>query len=146
MNFLGIDYGEKRIGLAFADEVGVATPLNAATQTSLSARLSHIAQLIEERKIAALVVGYPLNMNGSIGFKAKEVDEFITLLEKRFKLPIYRADERLSTKQVKDDLDLLGLLPAKKSGKARQKAFRTGEIDSRAATIILQDYLSSKQD
>ena len=77
MNYLGIDWGEKRIGLAFADEIGIAMPLQAAVAASKKERMRHIAEMITQRRAQELVVGYPLNMDGSIGFKAKEVDVFI---------------------------------------------------------------------
>jgi putative Holliday junction resolvase len=77
MNYLGIDWGEKRIGLAFADEVGIAMPLPAAVALSKKERMCHIETMLTQRKADELVVGYPLNMNGTVGFKAKEVDEFI---------------------------------------------------------------------
>ena len=77
MNYLGIDWGEKRIGLAYADEIGIAVPLPAAVAASKKARLQHIEAMIQQRGIQAIVCGYPLNINGSIGFKAKEVDVFI---------------------------------------------------------------------
>ena len=89
MRYLGIDWGEKRIGLAYADEVGVAVPLPAAVASTKKARMQQIERMIQERAIAELVVGYPLNMNGSVGFKAREVDAFIKDLEKRFQLPVH---------------------------------------------------------
>ena len=104
MNYLGIDWGEKRIGLAHADEVGIALPLQAAVAPSKKARMQHIEQMIRERRVDELVVGYPLNMDGSVGFKAKEVDVFIGELERRFKLPVHRIDERLSSHSVEQGL------------------------------------------
>ena len=64
---LGIDWGEKRIGLAFADSIGVALPVDPAVSTSKRKRFMQIENLIKERSINELVVGYPLNMNGSVG-------------------------------------------------------------------------------
>jgi putative transcription antitermination factor YqgF len=60
---LGIDWGEKRIGLAFADSIGVALPVDAAVSTSKRKRFMQIENLIKERCINELVVGYPLNMD-----------------------------------------------------------------------------------
>ncbi len=134
MIFLGIDYGEKRIGLSFGDELGLAVPLGAAAQKTKKERVAHIGKMIEQRKITDLVVGYPLNMDGSAGFKAQEVDVFVGLLEKRFGLPVHRADERLSTHQARSDM--------KKTGKKANR--KSGEIDSRAATVILQDFLDER--
>ena len=133
--FLGIDYGEKRIGLSYGDELGLAVPLGAATQKTKKERLAHIGKIIEQRKISDLVVGYPLNMDGAAGVKAREVNAFIELLKKRCQLPVHRVDERLSTHQARSDLKKLG-----------QKADRkSGEIDSRAAMVILQDFLYEQE-
>lgn len=133
MNYLGIDWGEKRIGLAFADEVGVALPLPAATAASKKERMRQIETVLRERRVDALVVGYPLNMNGTVGFKAREVDAFIAELEARFRLPVHRVDERLSSHSVEQ-----GYRGLKKPDR------RSGEIDSRAAALILQDFVEEQ--
>ena len=132
---LGIDWGEKRIGLAFADSIGVALPVDAAVATSKRKRFMQIENLIKERSINELVVGYPLNMNGSAGFKAKEVDLFIAELERRFSLPVHRVDERLSSHSVEQGLKFQKKKPSRQSG----------EIDSRAAALILQDFIEERQ-
>ena len=134
MNYLGIDWGEKRIGLAFADEVGIAMPLPAAVAASTRDRMRHIETMLTQRKAEELVVGYPLNMNGTVGFKAKEVDEFIAELEKRFRLPIHRIDERLSSHSVGQGL----------KGQKKKPSRQSGEIDSRAAALILQDFIEER--
>ncbi|MGB0334423.1 MAG: Holliday junction resolvase RuvX [Opitutales bacterium] len=134
MNYLGIDWGEKRIGLAYADEIGIAMPLPAAVAASKKERMRHIDSMIRERRIDTLVVGYPLNMDGSIGFKAREVDAFITELEKRFTLPVHRIDERLSSHSVEQGL----------RGQKRKPSRKSGEIDSRAAALILQDFIEER--
>lgn len=133
MRCLGIDYGEKRIGLAYGDELGVATPLPAAVESTLEERMAHVAEVIQIRKITELVVGYPYNMDGSVGFKAKEVDAFIEKLESGFSLPVHRIDERLTSHSVQQGLGLSG---------RRERAMRkSGVVDSGAATLILQDWL-----
>lgn len=134
MRYLGIDYGEKRIGLSYGDELGVAVPLPATVAPLKTDRLNTIETIISERKITQLIVGYPYNMDGSIGFKAKEVDVFISQLEARFHLPVHRIDERLTTYEAVDSL--------KKSGKKiGRESRKSGDVDSRAAMIILQDFL-----
>ena len=134
LNYLGLDWGEKRIGLAYADSVGVAVPLPAAVGKLKEARIRHIASIIENRKIGEIVCGYPLNMDGSVGFKAREVDAFILEIEARFKLPVHRADERLSSYAVEQIM------------KQQKKQFdrRSGEVDSRAAALILQDFVEAR--
>ncbi|MCH2036258.1 MAG: Holliday junction resolvase RuvX [Puniceicoccaceae bacterium] len=132
---LGIDWGEKRIGLAFADSIGVALPVNPAVSSSKRKRFLQIENLIKERSINEIVVGYPLNMSGSVGFKAKEVDLFIAELERRFHLPVHRVDERLSSHSVEQGLKFQKKKPSRQSG----------EIDSRAAALILQDFIEERQ-
>lgn len=134
MNFLGIDWGEKRIGLAFADELGISLPLPAAVAASKKERMRHIESMIAQRRAQALVVGYPLNMDGTVGFKAKEVDVFIEELEKRFRLPVHRIDERLSSHSVEQGL----------KGQKKKPTRQSGEIDSRAAALILQDFIEER--
>jgi putative Holliday junction resolvase len=133
MRCLGIDYGEKRIGLAWGDELGVATPLPAATQSSEEQRLEHISRLLGERRVTDIIVGYPYNMDGSVGFKAREVDVFIKLLEERFSLPVHRIDERLTSHRMESELGL--------SGRKERELRKTGIVDSGAAALILQDWL-----
>lgn len=142
MDFLAIDYGERRIGLAHGDsEIGIAMPVPAAVEPDFEARLEHIADEIKKRKIGTLVVGYPVNMDGSRGYKTREVDAFIETLEKRFGLPVVRVDETLSSYEAES-----GMSAARKGGRdarARQRHRRTGEIDSRAAAVFLQDYFNA---
>lgn len=137
MRMLGIDYGEKRIGLAYGDELGLAYPLPAAVESASEARWAHIAQVIRQRRIDTLVVGYPYHMDGSVSEKAREVDGFIAQLEDKFALPVIRTDERLTSVAAEN----IGGKKKPKSVKQRQQARRSGETDSRAATIFLQDYL-----
>lgn len=131
MKYLGIDWGEKRVGLSFADEVGIATPLPAATEAKKKERIAHIGRIINERGIGEIVIGYPYNMDGSIGFKARQVDGFIADLDKRFHLPIHTSDERLTSYQAEEDMKAAG----------RRDSRKSGTLDSRAATLILQDFL-----
>ncbi len=139
MRCLGIDYGEKRIGLSYGDETGVAVPVPPATEKRPEARWAAVAKAIQERGITDIVVGYPYNMDGTAGFKAREVDGFIAGLEKRFGLPVHRVDERLTTYQAESDQPV----PKRKRGGPRQ-ARRSGAADSRAATLILQDFFDQR--
>lgn len=141
---MGIDYGHKRIGLAYADtSLGVAVPIPAAVQPTLEARLEQIAQDIKLRSIDKIVVGYPYNMDGSVGDKAREVDEFIAKIEAMFGLPVERTDERLSSFQAENDF--FAMSPkTKKSVAARKKHRRTGDIDSRACALFLREYLETQ--
>ena len=131
MTYLGIDYGERRIGLSVGDELGLAVPLPAAVERTETARLQHIMQVLEARQVGRIVVGMPYNMDGSSGFKAKEAGLFMEKLRRLTQLPVVAVDERLTTHQAEEFF---------KSHK-RKWDRKSGEIDSHAATLILQDYL-----
>ena len=81
-------------------------------------------------------------MDGTVGDKAREVDEFIGMLQAKFGLPIDKTDERLSSFQAEHDYFALSSR-SKKSVAARKKHRRSGDIDSRAASLFLQEYLDS---
>lgn len=134
MRYLGIDYGAKRVGLAFGDDVGVATPLPAVLEPAGEARWAKLAEVVKARRATEFVVGYPYNMDGSVGFKAKEVDAFVTELRARFGLPVHLVDETLTSYAAEDSI----------KKKDRRGVRDSGLIDSRAATIILQDFLDQK--
>ena len=134
MRCLGIDFGEKRIGLSYGDDLGVATPLPALIDSSSSARLEKLAALVRQRRITDLVLGHPLNMDDSAGFKAKEAEAFAARLEKQFGLPVHLVDERLTSFEAEQTIP-----------KHRRRAVRaSGLIDSRAACLILQDFLERR--
>lgn len=143
MKILGLDYGHKRIGLAYADELGIACPIQAAIAASFEERMNFIEGVIRLRKPDILLVGYPYNMDGTVGDKAKEVDEFIEKLKFRFNLPVEISDERLSSFQAEADLNIFSG-NKNKSVQARQKYRRSGDIDSRAIALVLQDYIDSR--
>ncbi len=132
--YLGIDYGTKRIGLASGDEVGVATPLPAVLEATGEARWTKLGEVIRARRATDLVVGYPFNMDGTTGFKAKEVDAFVAELKTRFGLPVHLVDETLTSYAAESSI----------KKKDRRTVRDSGLIDSRAATIILQDFLDQK--
>lgn len=134
MRCLGIDYGTKRVGLAHGDEIGVATPLPALIDADESVRWRKLGEQIKQRRITDLVVGYPYNMDGSVGFKAKEVDAFAAKLKAQFGLPVHLVDETLTSSEAESSI-------AKKD---RRGVRDSGLIDSRAACLILQDYLDQK--
>jgi putative Holliday junction resolvase len=131
MRCLGIDYGERRIGLSYGDDLGVATPLPAVTADDRIDRLEEVGSVVKDRRVTDLVIGYPLNMDGSVGFKAREVDTFIRDLSERTGLPVHRVDERLTTQVARAHL------PKGRDDEMR----RSGRVDSMAAAVILQDFL-----
>jgi putative holliday junction resolvase len=134
MRCLGLDYGAKRIGLSYGDEVGVATPLPALVELDEATRWAKLADVVRQRRVTDLVVGYPYNMDGTTGFKAKEVDAFVERLKERLKLPVHLVDETLTSYEAESSI----------ARKDRRGVRDSGLIDSRAATIILQDFLDQE--
>jgi putative Holliday junction resolvase len=132
MRFIGIDLGTRRIGLAYGDELGVATPLPALTQSDERERHAGLLKVIRDRRAQAIVLGHPLNMDDSEGPKAKEATAFAARLATELGLPVHLVDERLTSYEAESSI-----------AKSKRRDVRaSGIIDSRAATLILQDYLN----
>jgi len=134
MRFLGIDHGTRRIGLSYGDDIGVATPLPAIATEDRAKQWSGLASILKERRITEVVVGHPLNMDGTSGPKALEVEEFARRLGAEFGLPVHLVDERLTSYEAESTI-----APSK-----RRAVRKSGLIDSRAATLILQDFLDTR--
>ncbi len=131
MRCIGIDLGTRRIGLAFGDELGVATPLPALTQADPAQRWAALLAIVRERRATDLVIGHPLNMDDTAGPKAKEAEAIAGKLRTELGLPVHLIDERLTSYEAESTI-----------AKSKRRAVRaSGIIDSRAATLILQDYL-----
>lgn len=131
MRCLGIDYGHRRVGLSYGDDIGVATPLPALVDADAGARWRALLDVIRQRRITDLVLGYPLNMDDSVGDKAREVEDFAGRLREATGLPTHFVDERLTSYEAESTVP---------KGK-RRDVRASGLIDSRAATLILQDHL-----
>ena len=134
MRCLGIDYGTRRIGLSYGDSLGVATPLPALVEAAPEKRWAALAAVIGERRATDLVLGYPLNMDDTAGPKAKEAEALAERLRAEFGLPVHLVDERLTSEEAESTI------PKTK----RREVRASGLIDSRAATLILQDFLNQK--
>ena len=134
MRFLGIDPGEKRIGLAVGDDLGIASPLPALTQTKPEERRAALAALVKAQRITEMVVGCPFNMDGTTGPAAKKSEAFAAELRARFGLPVHLVDERLTSHLAEQSI------PKKKLRQVRS----SGVVDSRAAAILLGDYLQQR--
>lgn len=135
MRIMGLDVGEKRIGIALSDPMGwTAQGHSVLHRRKIEEDLASLAQICAENNVEKLVLGLPRNMNGSLGFKAQEVQEFGKVLREYLQLPIEYIDERLTTVSAEKVL-----LQADVSRKKRRQV-----IDKLAAVYILQTYLDSK--
>ncbi len=132
MRTLGIDYGEKRIGLAISDPLGLsAQGLPTIERINGEDFLKKLADIIKEKGVSKIIVGLPKNMNNTIGEKAEEVLEFVEVLKSSFNLPVLTIDERLTTVRAHKAMS-----ETKMSIKKKQK-----RVDMISAQFILQSYL-----
>lgn len=135
MRILGLDIGDKTIGVAISDEMGwTAQALKTIRRNGSKKEISELKELIEEYEAKEILVGLPKNMDGSLGFQAKKVLAFVERLKSSLSLPILLWDERLSTVRAERTL-----LEADLSRKKRK-----GLRDKLAAQFILQGYLDRK--
>lgn len=133
---MGLDFGTKRIGIAMSDELLLtAQGINSLERKTLKSDLEEISKLAQEDSAEEIVVGLPLNMNGTYSAKTKEVIDFVYELSKVVKVPVKTWDERLTSIQAERVL-----LDADVSRAKRKKV-----TDKLAAQIILQSYLDSRK-
>ena len=131
MRYLAIDLGAKRTGLAIGDDqTCIPTPLDTLVTTSDAHRLAKLLGAIEEQAPDALVVGLPLNMDGSEGPAAEQAIAFAETLAERSGLDVHLVDERMTSQAADDQMAQSGLTHKQKKGRR----------DALAAATILQDF------
>ena len=134
MKKLGIDYGQKRIGLAISDELETfATPLLALKVKSFADALTKLQRIIKRLKVDEIIIGLPLSMKGNETKQSIQTRYFANALKSTNGSRIKFRNESFSTKEAEQNLK-------KSSKKSKEKK------DSEAARIILQEYLDSKKD
>ena len=132
---LGLDYGERRIGLALSDPLGIiAKPLTIIDRKKTEDYISEISKIIAEKKITSIVVGLPITLKGHYSKQTEIVLNFIDQLKSDLQIPVVAIDERLSS------------VAAKKSLRAQsvKTGHEKGRVDETAAAIFLQEYLDSQ--
>lgn len=135
MRTMGIDYGDRRIGVAVSDAFGwTAQGVGVVEKRRDGRELDEIERLIREHEVSEVVVGLPKNMNGTIGPRGEICIAFAQSLREKLNLPVHLWDERLTTVSAERTL-----LEADISRKKRKQV-----VDKMAATLILQNYLDSK--
>ena len=136
MRILAIDFGEKRIGLALSDPL-CFTPQGLPTiyRQNLKQVLADIAQTVREHQVTEIVIGLPVNMDGSQGKKAEEVHAFLPRLTEAAGVPVVPWDERLTSREANRFM-----IEADLSRKKQKE-----QSDRLAATLILQNYVEFKR-
>ena len=131
---LGVDYGERRVGLAISDELGMmALPLDILPVQGARQVIRDVLRLCQEKQVAVIVVGLPLNMDGSRGPAVEAVERFVLELRRPAGRPVDVWDERMSSRQVER------MLIDSDVSRSRLK----GLVDKLAAQVILQSYLDA---
>jgi putative holliday junction resolvase len=135
IRILALDLGEKRIGVALSDALGLtAQGLTVLSRQNLQQDLEQVIALTKKHEVQEIVIGLPRHMDGRLGEKAEEVLHWAKELEERLSLPVHTVDERLTTIQAERVL-----LEADVSRRKRRQV-----IDKMAAGLILQSFLDSR--
>ena len=137
MRYLGLDLGSRTLGMAISDPLGMfASSYKIVRHNEEYERLiNDVQETVQEKKIEAIVLGLPKNMNNTIGPKGELSFQFKKMLEERLNIPVHLEDERLTTKQAEN------ILIHNDTSRKKRKMV----IDSMAATIILQSYLDKNK-
>ena len=137
VRFIGLDLGSKRIGVSICDErQSIATPFKTINKTNTNELIDELKIIIEENNIGGIIVGNPVNMDGTIGRSAQSVNDVASNISKNIDLPVILWDERLSTVAAFNLSSLLDVNVSK----------RVKTIDQNAAAFILQgaiDFLNN---
>ena len=138
MRIMGLDYGSKTVGVAISDPLGYTAQgieiIRREKESKLRQTLARIEALIKEYQVESIVLGFPKNMNNTIGDRAEKSLAFKEMLEKRTGLDVVMWDERLTTVEANRTL---------MEGKVRRED-RSKYVDMLAAVYILQGYLDSR--
>lgn len=136
MKILAVDFGDARTGLAICDKTELlASPLCVVTEYNAQKTVEKVAQAAKEQRAELIVVGHPLNMNGTQGERAKKCQAFAELLAQQADVPVKLWDERSTTVTAHQYLNQTDT-----RGKKRKAV-----VDAVAATIILESYLSYRK-
>ncbi len=139
MRIMGLDYGSKTVGVAISDALGLTAQgieiIRRTQENKLRQTLARIEALVKEYEVTAIVLGFPKNMNNTIGDRAEKSLAFKEMLERRTGLDVFMWDERLTTVEANRTLIEGGV----------RRENRGKYVDKLAAIFILQGFLDSKE-
>lgn len=139
MRMMGLDFGSKTVGVSVSDPLGLTAQavetITRKEENKLRQTCQRIEALIQEYEITSIILGYPKNMDDSVGERAQKTQEFQEMLKRRTKLPVILWDERLTTVEADEILRESGV----------PKGERKKVIDKVAAAIILESYLNASE-
>lgn len=133
---LGLDVGQKRIGVAGCDGTGlIATGLTTITRKSYAQTIEELRQIVHDREVEILVIGLPYSMDGSLGKQAIHIQKFAETISTALSLPYEFVDERLTSYEAEQ------FMQAERISLRENK----GLIDRKAAALILQQWLDQRR-
>jgi putative Holliday junction resolvase len=139
LRVLGLDMGERRVGIAISDPTGtVARPLKTLVRGSREEDFGAIAALVAEYDVGLVIVGQPLSLDGTEGPQARRIARCAEALAARLPVQLVSWDERFTTVAAQE------ILHRSRKRKGRRRARSEGEVDAIAAAVILQSYLDSR--
>lgn len=137
MRVLALDVGERRVGVAVSDPLGLlARPVTVITRRSRQEDYCTIEELVAEYEASRVVVGHPLSMDGQVGPQAQRVERYAAGLAEKLSVPVVLWDERLSTAEAEQLM--------RESGETSRQI--RGRVDAVAAAVILQSYLDAVEE
>jgi putative Holliday junction resolvase len=146
MSIIALDFGEKRIGVAAADPLGLtARPLMVIERASLDEDIARIATIVQQRRAERIVLGLPLNMDGTAGPQARRVRRFAARLKRALGIEIVLWDERLTTVEADETMSRGAGESSGRATTTRERERRRRRRDAVAAAVILQDYIEAQR-
>ncbi|MDI7274587.1 MAG: Holliday junction resolvase RuvX [Anaerolineae bacterium] len=137
MRLLALDVGDRRVGVAISDPLGLwARPLTVLVRRSKEHDYRAIAALVQEHEASLVIVGHPLDLDGTPGPQARRVERYVAGLVEHLPVPVVLWDERLSTAEAERILHEAG---------ETSRQYR-GRLDAVAAAVILQSYLNAVEE
>lgn len=134
---IALDVGDKRIGVATCDPMGIVVrPVGVVQAEPRERALAELQRIVHDEEAVSIVVGLPLTLRGEEGPQAKRVLDFVETLKGVLTIPLVLRDERYTSVEAQRIIDERG---------GKRKKQRRGEVDEIAATLILQDYLNELQ-
>ena len=135
MRLLGIDLGDRRIGLAVGDDAGrLALPAGHLERRTLKQDIARLLEIARQREIDGFVIGMPYTLAGEVGPQARQTQGFIRALRQQTGLTVHAVDERFTSVEAEGLMREAGQQPSR----------RRGDVDAMAATLILQRFLDRR--
>ena len=132
---MGLDWGEKRVGIAISDPLGIsAQGLATMSRRNKQKDFNYLGSLVRKNQVCLIVLGLPINMDGTEGYQAQRVREVAGEIEKIIAVPVQLWDERLTSSQAHRVLEQAGIAHSRQGG----------SVDRIAAALLLQSYLDSQ--